>query len=123
MGKSGIYFLFNKKQLVYIGKTTNYPARVKTHRDKDFDSMRFIECDEARLDYCERRLIYYFKPPLNVKNKNSLGESGIIRLPKAFYDELYELSEREHRSVHRQVEWMLCQYLEMDKAVKSMTKV
>lgn len=62
-----IYFLFLNGELVYIGKTINLQTRLVTHlRDKVFDSYRYIECPQDRLNHYELRWIKRFKPPLNM---------------------------------------------------------
>src|SRR5690606_28285702 len=50
---------------VYIGQTIAWPMRVAAHKNIDFDSCRFIQCPENRLDDIERRLIKKFKPTNN----------------------------------------------------------
>lgn len=66
--KSGIYFLLSRNRVVYIGATTRYPNRLKQHKDKKFDSHRFIPCAESKLAAYEKRLINTFKPKYNKNN-------------------------------------------------------
>jgi len=64
--KTGVYFLLQGKEIVYIGQTFNWPRRLNSHKkDKVFDSFRLIECDKSVLNYYERRFIRYFKPKYN----------------------------------------------------------
>lgn len=63
--KTGVYFLFKKRELVYIGKTEQWPVRLNGHRDLDFTSARLIECSPDILAKTERRLISYFNPRMN----------------------------------------------------------
>lgn len=61
---SGVYFLFQDGKMVYIGQSRNVERRISTH-NIDHDSYRVIPCAIADLLRYERRLINYFKPPLN----------------------------------------------------------
>jgi len=42
-GQSGIYFLFDNCQLVYIGATTDFPRRVLPHHDKKFNRKKLTD--------------------------------------------------------------------------------
>jgi len=66
-----IYFLFDKKEIVYIGQTMSMIPRIYGHTNKGFNSCRFIYCDnsERRRRY-ERMLINKIKPKYNGR-KNS----------------------------------------------------
>lgn len=67
----GVYFLFDGKELVYIGKGWNCLLRVAEHTrkesDKIFTSWNFIhiENDEER-DELERKLVRNYKPKFNM---------------------------------------------------------
>lgn len=65
--RTGIYFLMNDGEIVYIGKTTRYPKRLYYHYSQELphNCVRFIPCAESRLDEYERRLIKIFKPLYN----------------------------------------------------------
>ncbi len=63
--KTGVYFLIYKKKVVYIGQSTVWPKRLKQHRNKRFDSYRFIECHPNKRYEYETRLIMFFKPKYN----------------------------------------------------------
>ena len=65
---SGIYFLYRKDEIQYIGQTVNILSRIGSHRqDKDFDKVFFlpVEADSTLLEYIEMRFIDFYKPPLN----------------------------------------------------------
>jgi len=63
---SGIYFLFNGDQLIYIGQTKSALRRMSSHQSsKGFDSIVFVSIDNNLLDDVERALVCGFKPPLN----------------------------------------------------------
>lgn len=66
--RTGIYFLLSRNRVVYIGATTCYPNRLKQHKDKKFNSYRFIPCAESQLADYEKRLINLFMPKYNKNN-------------------------------------------------------
>ena len=68
-----IYFLFNGKKLVYIGKSINYPVgRILAHikSEKVFNKYSFIKMGEAteekKLRSLEGILIMKYKPKYNI---------------------------------------------------------
>ena len=64
--KCGIYFLIKDSEIVYVGKSTHMPNRVKTHQlAKDFDRVFFISCSKWDLTSLEREYIQKFDPVLN----------------------------------------------------------
>jgi hypothetical protein len=65
--KTGIYFLLNKGVVVYIGQTTRYPKRLYYHYSQALphDCIRFMSCDQSKLNDYERRWIRLFKPEYN----------------------------------------------------------
>jgi len=68
--RSGLYFLFNHKELVYIGRGWNCLLRVAEHTRKDsgkeFTSWNFLEFeDEDERNTMEKELIESFKPKYN----------------------------------------------------------
>jgi len=80
--KSGIYFLINRKTIVYIGQTKRYPFRFNLFNSSFcFDRMRFIECDKSDLLKYEKRWIVKFNPKYNKihnidYNFHRLGEAN-----------------------------------------------
>ena len=86
--KRGIYFLYDRDELVYIGQSIHMKARIyKDHikSDKIFDSYRYIEVDKnTELDRLELLYILEYNPRYN---KNSLGKgtySSDLTRPKKF---------------------------------------
>lgn len=67
--QSGIYFLIDNKEIVYIGKTKNISHRLAGHGNKNYEVYRFIACEEIYLDAYEKRWIERFKPKYNSKKK------------------------------------------------------
>lgn len=67
--RSCVYFLCIGEDILYVGETENFRARMKSHvSDKSFDSVYIVWCssreERKRL---EKRFIAEFKPPLNGK--------------------------------------------------------
>ena len=65
----GLYFLFFKNKLQYIGKSIDVYARLAQHRNNgiDFDSVKFTKIEEESMrDFMEIKMIWDLKPPLNL---------------------------------------------------------
>ncbi len=69
-GKSFIYFLIKDEEVVYIGKTTAGLKRPFSHLDKDFDTIKIIDCAEDDLGNKEDYYISKYYPIYN-KSMNS----------------------------------------------------
>lgn len=65
--KEGLYILYEKDNIVYIGKSENIKSRVNQHKkDKIFDSVQSILfIDNANIDIYEPYLINKYKPKYN----------------------------------------------------------
>lgn len=86
--KQGVYFLFLRGELQYIGKSCNVYYRVGQHLGEfDFDDVWFtsINGDERTLRNVESALIDLYQPP---KNKRGIS---IERSKMSFDDRLKEL--------------------------------
>ena len=67
----GIYFLVDKKKIVYVGQSTNVFSRIVAHTQiKTFDSYVFMPCEKEMLDKLESLYIHFLSPPLNGKLRN-----------------------------------------------------
>jgi hypothetical protein len=63
--KTGVYFLFFKNQVVYIGKSRCLYDRIRTHRySKIFDEFNYILCEKDSY-FLERKYILEFRPKYN----------------------------------------------------------
>lgn len=69
--RSGVYILFRKNVVVYVGESINPYQRICTHQksDKDFDCFRVLYCKENRRKYWEKKLINAYLPQYNKTNK------------------------------------------------------
>lgn len=95
----GIYFLYLKDKLQYIGKSKNITVRVYNHANitktslvpaKEFDRIAFIYCECDKLSDLEAKLIKKYTPPLNIsgnpinekeyRNKMSKKMVGVAKL-------------------------------------------
>ena len=108
---TGIYFLLKAGNVVYIGKTTRYPKRIKQHKDKDFDDHRFIECDLKTLGSYELRWIRLFKPKHNIIGNTTIKNHKLylLRLPEPTFKALKARAKRDQRSVNGQIIYELDQ--------------
>ncbi len=62
----GIYFLFSRERLAYIGQSRNIIYRVMFHeQSKKFDAFAILECPTELLTHLEAHFIVKFSPPLN----------------------------------------------------------
>lgn len=78
----GIYYLFNKWELVYIGQSENIIRRINEHTNKEFDEFSYIEIDRnIWLDDIEKEEIRKYKPRLN---KNLYEKNTKNRLSALF---------------------------------------
>lgn len=64
----GIYFLIGNKEIIYVGRTTNFFVRMAAHDKGEipFDAVSFHPMDKALLDIFESEYIRRFKPKYNV---------------------------------------------------------
>jgi len=65
---SAVYFLFDKRKLIYIGQTVNLFDRLESHRQKKaftWNSYAFIETHPEDLINLERLYIKKLNPPCN----------------------------------------------------------
>ena len=72
---SGIYFLFDEKEIVYIGKGWNCFLRVAEHTrkdsDKKFTSWNYVRIDDVNeYNRIEKELIKKYNPRYNKTHKN-----------------------------------------------------
>ena len=67
--QQGVYFLWNSKTLIYVGKSTNIRRRLIEHkRAKKFTSYSFIPIDDVdKMSLLEAYFIVKYKPKLNKK--------------------------------------------------------
>jgi len=93
---TGVYFLFKKDKVVYVGQSIKLHQRALEHKTqkrnkKDFDSYSWVNCKIEELDTLERYYIDLLKPPLNISfhQENS----------KASYEKRMKLRRRNRRGM------------------------
>jgi excinuclease UvrABC nuclease subunit len=67
-GITGIYFLFNLDEVVYIGQSKNINSRIAQHiseNEKEFDCFSFITCNKNQLNKLEEKYIFHHSPLYN----------------------------------------------------------
>lgn len=113
----GIYFLYHKNELVYVGQSTNCISRILAHErdsDKEFDVYEIAECKESDLNILELFYIEKYSPKYNVNhvgveadnlNKNVLKIliSALIRLPEIPNTEMTRQYLKEIKSTFRKM--------------------
>ncbi len=65
---TGIYFLINGKEIVYVGQSLDIHSRITQHNKdilKTFDSFSILECPAEYLSILEAHYIFKFHPFLN----------------------------------------------------------
>lgn len=61
-----IYFLIKNKEVVYVGQTKNGIFRPLSHyKNKDFDTIHIMYCEEKELDILEDKYIAKYNPKYN----------------------------------------------------------
>jgi hypothetical protein len=80
LSEHGIYLLYHKDELVYIGKSSNIKNRVQQHKkDKDFDNVKCILFkDIGNINLYEPYLIQKYNPKYN----KDLTDTVTINLPE-----------------------------------------
>ena len=69
--QSGVYVLYGKGKLLYIGETSNLYLRIGQHIKAGkipFDNIEFYPFDENKRKYIEGILIKIYLPKYNIKN-------------------------------------------------------
>lgn len=105
----GLYFLFNKKKLVYIGSSKNIASRIKNHSDKVYESVSIILEQNINtniydlIDY-ESFLIRKFRPELNY---NYGGHKRSINKKKVFFYANEENLDLLNNLSHKKIELLI----------------
>ena len=85
----GIYFLINKNEIVYIGRSLNLMSRIGSHIKegaKIFDSFRLLKCDEHYIDLLENILINEIRPKYNIAVDMRVLEKCPFKKLKTLHD-------------------------------------
>jgi len=67
---SGVYFLLDGNEVVYVGQAVNVYSRIGQHTDKQFNRYAFVPCPIDALDRLESLYIHCLRPRLNGNQRN-----------------------------------------------------
>jgi len=93
---TGIYFLINKNEIVYVGKSVDINGRILVHNKnilKTFDSFSILECPVEFLNILESHYIFKFHPFLNNQSPNTSAYATFAQLRKLLAVNLINLTE------------------------------
>lgn len=63
---TGIYFLIDSDEIVYVGKSVQINDRIRQHReDKRFSRYGYVECPHDQLEWLEAAYIRLIRPLIN----------------------------------------------------------
>jgi predicted GIY-YIG superfamily endonuclease len=73
---SGVYFLINDEEIVYVGQSVNIHSRIHDHTSsngmrKKFNKFAFVCCNEDELDAVESVYIHMLQPKDNATKPNN----------------------------------------------------
>lgn len=80
-----VYFLLHGGEVVYVGKSNIGIARPLMHKDKQFDTIKILFCDNSELDLIEDYYICKYKPKYN-KSRNYGVIFSLVRVKKLIRD-------------------------------------
>lgn len=90
MATCGVYFLYQKDRLRYVGQSVNIPARIAQHRKlRDFDVVRIFPCQANELNDWEGLFIRVLRPSENGRHWGGNVQAPVSELAKR----LFTLSE------------------------------
>lgn len=98
-----IYFLVDRDEVIYIGKTTHGAKRPLSHKDKIFDKVYYIECLEEELDYLENEQILRYKPKYN-KQLNLKTAISFSNIAQSIKDE-FNIKRYSPLMLYRDIEY------------------
>ena len=105
--KCGVYFLFYRGDVVYVGSSRNMLQRIGQHSlDKDFDDVQWIETSLRRMRATEGHWILALKPKYNgytdargVRMYNAPKPTAVPRTPGVISRRLQRLMNDAFREV------------------------
>lgn len=102
VGGSGVYIMFERPQILYIGKTTDFHMRLMNHHVIGYELIKrimkgktdlvFWPCENPDMSALESYLINIFFPPYNKR----IPQLDLIYegFPQALGDEVYQEIQR-----------------------------
>lgn len=80
--ESGVYFLVDNNDVVYVGQSVNVYARIAQHTDKRFTHYAIIPCQIELLNKLESLYIHLLRPRFN----GNYATSNIKMAPMSLHD-------------------------------------
>ncbi len=108
-GVQGIYFLYVRTQLIYIGASTDVAKRLSTHGSSEFTHYRYVVVKSRDLLLkLERRYLVKYKPPRNSPSVTSPDSTSpfarigyFCQLPERIIDEI------KRRTTPQKMQWQV----------------
>ena len=69
---SGVYFLVDGNEVVYVGQSVNIYSRIPQHHNKRFDRYLYVPCKPELLNALESLYIHCLQPKLNFSSEGVL---------------------------------------------------
>jgi len=112
--ESGIYFLLDKEEIVYIGKSTNIIKRVTEHFSegiKKFNLYSYIPVEVDSLSEAEDFFIKKYKPKYNIRLVKEKNSYKTINISEDLHNLLEYYSEKTGISIRTLAETAIRYYL------------
>lgn len=75
-----VYFLLDGKEVVYVGQTKSGLSRPLSHKNKVFDRIAILKCNEQELDDLENKFILKYSPRYNkMINRGNCSSFNMIK--------------------------------------------
>ena len=98
---SGVYFLIDGKQIIYVGQSVNVYERVPQHTDKKFDRFAFVPCAVNALNMLESLYIYCLRPPRNGVNNGKICAPISLEEILSYSEQVGRVKRVTMESLHR----------------------
>ena len=86
---SGVYFLVDGDEVVYVGQSVNIYNRIPQHHDKKFDRYMYVPCKHELLNVLESLYIHCLRPKFN------FGSEGVLFSPLTLTKLLEEVAKHD----------------------------
>ena len=102
-GNSFVYFLLKDNEVVYVGKTSNGITRPLSHKNKIYDEIYILYCNEENLTDSEDDFILKYRPIYN-KNCKRVVQYGINKAFKKLHKEFgSELTIKKFKEIFKKL--------------------
>lgn len=106
-----IYFLLDNNVVVYVGQTKQGILRPLSHKDKKYDTIKILYCDEKELNRLEDRYITKYRPKYN-KTLNCASRYSLMRARNKIRKEInnYEFTMWDLKKIIKKLNIELCSF-------------